>query len=89
MSKGRAGWEVLTCFHSFSLIQKALMQFLKLFIESPWLTWKYIIYSGESFIYVYFFYFYNPRSKSHCSWEISNDFFVSILKEVPFLLNIN
>jgi hypothetical protein len=38
MSKGRAGCEVLTCFNSFLLIQKALMQLLKLFIESPWST---------------------------------------------------
>jgi NADH:ubiquinone oxidoreductase subunit D len=35
MSKGRAGCEVLTCYNSFLLIQKALMPFLKLFIESP------------------------------------------------------
>jgi NADH dehydrogenase I D subunit len=47
MSKGRAGCEVLTCYNSFLLIQKALMPFLKLFIESPlWIRNRFIIFNN-------------------------------------------
>ena len=43
MSKGRAGCQVLKYFNSFLLIQKALMLFLKLFIESPlWIRNRFI-----------------------------------------------
>lgn len=43
MSKGRAGCKVLTYFNPFFWIQKALMLFLKLFIESPlWIRNRFI-----------------------------------------------
>lgn len=40
-------------------------------------------------IVFFIFYMITPRSKPHCSWETSNRFFVSIRKEVLFVLKIN